>query len=222
MDNHGNYIQPISPAGTNPVWCHDGEHILFQGGYTYVLSIDIYGNNEKVVYQSADSLKFKLYDVSQSGEWLLGSEFMVYENEEGKAADTDDEILLININTGEKKYLTENDKEEGAPKFSPDESLIAFTRIDYISAGSRQILNLYVMNADGSGVIKLTDFSYNRGTISKAWSPDGKKIAFDNAERNLSFRPKADIFILDIDTGVIINITNTAKNIIENTLMDWE
>ena len=222
MDNYGELIRQVIQAGEKPIWCYDGEHILLPGGYTFVFKLDIYGNNFETIYESEDSIKFILGDVSQSGEWLLGSEFRIYKTEEGKAADTDLEVVMINITTGEKKYLTDNEVSDGSPKFNPDESLIAFSRMDVNESSSRQIYNLYVMNTDGSGVRQLTDFSYNNGTIRKAWSPGGKKIAFDNVERGAYYYRDSDIFIVDIESGEIIKITETAKDGLNYRLMDWK
>ena len=57
-----------------------------------------------------------------------------------------------------------------APAWSPDGSKIAFTR--YGANAS----DIYVMNADGSGIVQLTNTPGNDD--HPAWSPDGAKIAF--------------------------------------------
>ena len=54
------------------------------------------------------------------------------------------------------------------PAWSPDGSMLAFTRFD---EGSRGI---WRMNADGTGVVRLTDGEHQ----DPAWSPDGGSIAF--------------------------------------------
>ena len=58
----------------------------------------------------------------------------------------------------------------GNPAWSPDGKKIAFT-----SSGDGEI---FVMNADGSGVMRLTYFDAD--ALSLTWSPDGQKIAFSS------------------------------------------
>src|SRR5438270_12332836 len=60
-----------------------------------------------------------------------------------------------------------------APAWSPDGSKIAFTR--YGANAS----DIYVMNADGGGIVQLTNTPGNDD--HPAWSPDGSKIAFSSA-----------------------------------------
>lgn len=79
------------------------------------------------------------------------------------------EIFTINVETGEKRNLTQNLADDYLLSWSPDGSKIAFfsTRTDW--------LELYVMNADGTDVTQLT---YSRGTQTAyvspvSWSPDG-------------------------------------------------
>jgi TolB protein len=60
------------------------------------------------------------------------------------------------------------------PAWSPDGRKLAFVREPAEAPGG----DIYVMNADGSGLRALThDAGHNR---SPAWSPDGTRIAFDS------------------------------------------
>jgi Tol biopolymer transport system component len=64
------------------------------------------------------------------------------------------------------------------PAWSPDGTRIAFMAQEPGASGDDPDYNITVMNADGSGITKLTDFPGDDGF--PAWSPDGTKIAFSS------------------------------------------
>jgi hypothetical protein len=71
---------------------------------------------------------------------------------------------------GELVQLTDSDGSELAPAWSPDHSRIAF------QSNRDGNWEIYVANADGTGVRRLTDDDAEDG--EPAWTPDGKSIAF--------------------------------------------
>ena len=67
------------------------------------------------------------------------------------------------------------------PQVSPDGKLIAYCHVEEPSAdaaegASARNPDIYVMNADGSGVARLTDSAAS--DVYPTWSPDGSQIAF--------------------------------------------
>jgi dipeptidyl aminopeptidase/acylaminoacyl peptidase len=65
------------------------------------------------------------------------------------------------------------------PSWSPDGGQIAYTEVQKCAPCSIGItFTLNIMNADGSGLRKLTDAA---DSFSVAWSPDGKTIVFSEA-----------------------------------------
>ena len=70
------------------------------------------------------------------------------------------------------------------PTWAPDGARIAFVRTQGTSS------DIYVMNADGSNVVRRTD----GGGYSPAWSPDGTRIAF-SSRRDGQFR----IYVMRVD-----------------------
>ena len=79
--------------------------------------------------------------------------------------------------------------------WSPDGSRIAFTRVvpEHTRVRSRDGLEVFVMNADGSGETRLTNS--NTADYEMAWSPDGSRIAFISARHD----HLGDLFVMNAD-----------------------
>src|SRR5437879_9571458 len=78
-----------------------------------------------------------------------------------------------------------------SPAWSPDGSKIAFTRSD----------DVYVMNADGRGIVQLTN---TPGSDNQpAWSPDGSKIAFTSVRDG-----NHEIYVMNaVDGSGVVRLT---------------
>ena len=110
------------------------------------------------------------------------------------------DIYLIDPTSGKvQKRLTDSWAIDTSPTWSPDCSKLAFVSG---RAGSPQI---YVMNADGSGVRRLTfEGTYN---TSPNWSPKGEEIAFTARDRFNRF----DIFLVNLE-GDLTRLTQDQGN----------
>ena len=64
-----------------------------------------------------------------------------------------------------------------APAWSPDG-----TRIAFVSDRDGGFPELYLMNADGSGVTRLTNNAFVDGNPS--WAPDGSRLVFERCCEN--------------------------------------
>ena len=96
--------------------------------------------------------------------------------------------------------LTHNLSDDKHPCWSPDGKKIAFVGKDRDSN-----LDIFVMNADGTGKKNLTN---NPGRyLSLRWSPDGKKIAFQ-----LGGYDKYAIYVMNTDGSEQIRLTNNRAN----------
>jgi hypothetical protein len=88
-------------------------------------------------------------------------------------APDDQEIYVVGADgSGEKDLSRSPNTWELAPSWAPEGSRIAFTSV----RGNDQGPQIYVMNADGTGVHELTDSAEPHD--SPRWSPDGTRIAF--------------------------------------------
>ncbi len=84
--------------------------------------------------------------------------------------------------------------DDGAPSWSPDGKLIAFT------SNRDKAQQIYVMNADGTGVRRVSQGGFN--DMSPVWSPDGKWLAFASFREN-----STDVYIMDTNGGNVKRIT---------------
>ena len=85
------------------------------------------------------------------------------------------EIYVMDADGGNPVNLTRDGAYDQAPAWSPDGQRIAFER----SGGGGRGPQIFVMNADGSGVERLTHEPQASWGRSPAWSPDGSSIAYD-------------------------------------------
>jgi TolB protein len=91
------------------------------------------------------------------------------------------DVYVMNADGSGQRNLTHTPKAgEFGPAWSPDGQQIAFTR----HAGTSGEVRIVVMNADGSGKHAVTPKLAHTGdgwiTVTAAWSPDGRRIAFDH------------------------------------------
>ncbi len=122
------------------------------------------------------------------------------------------EICVMNSDGSGQRNLTSNPHWDCAPSWSPDGSRIAFItgRDDHAPAHCEADHckgEIYVMNADGSGVTRLTDNAAYDGHTR--WSPDGSSIAFVS-DRDAN----SEIYVMNADGSGQTNLTN-------NPAYDW-
>jgi len=105
-------------------------------------------------------------------------------------------------------------------RFSPDGKQISFIKIPD-SQTPFTVGELWTMSADGSNPRKLAAVDAGHGYAAN-WSPDGKQIAFvarenpDDEEANQSSDALiSNIYIVNVDTGKLTQVTNYANARVE-------
>ena len=122
------------------------------------------------------------------------------------------EVNVMNADGSEKQRLARIAWNFQAPAWSPDGQKLAFERrLDPTKYGGQCgscDIEVYVMNADGSGQQNLTRNVAQDN--SAAWSPDGEKIAFvsdRDGKPEGHFPPETDIHVMNADGSGQQNLT---------------
>ena len=221
--NSGEVLYQLTDNGGSGVWSPDGKHIIFSRMKSWASLInDLYiidsdGRNERVLFQT-DSLSVHATDWSQDTQKLLVGVIHYFYDSENRLNEERPKIGVFDMNTGSIQYIVEDDYLQNfGAKWSPDGS-----KIVYISGLYTQKYGIYLLDLNTDTTICLTDsLDYYSKVI---WSPDSKRIAFTKRNSNLTgrFGTCDDIFVMDIETRSIINITNTASDSISSEVMDWK
>ncbi len=108
------------------------------------------------------------------------------------------ELCLMNADGSNQVNLTNTpDSDEMYPHSAPDGKKISFVADEMV--GGRKVRNVYYMNLDGTGRVKVAD-----DARQPCWSPDGKTIAYLPAEfQKYTIRDYATkgLVFYDVETG---------------------
>lgn len=120
--------------------------------------------------------------------------------------DGHDQLYVMNADGSGLTRLTNSAGNDQAPAWSPDGSKIAFqSDRDAATLGDSTGVEIYVMNADGTGVTRLTSNSAFDG--APAWSPDGGTIIFDSQRDG-----NEEVYIMKPDGTGQTNITRASHD----------
>jgi Tol biopolymer transport system component len=185
----------------SPAWSPDGQHIAFLALHEQSVECELYimGADGSHVDSIADCVSLNWTDGppswSPDGRQIA---FAAIQPTFGMG------IFAVDVEGENSRWLTP-DIQGGhivtSPTWSPDGQHIAFVS-DH--EGSFQV---YVTNADGSGIRRLTPFAAS--SLAPAWSPDGQHLAF--AVWISSFT--TELFIMDVMGNSSRQITNSRESL---------
>jgi dipeptidyl aminopeptidase/acylaminoacyl peptidase len=122
-------------------------------------------------------------------------------------------LLLLSVFAlalaGDKRMTIEDSlavKQVGAPVFSPDGKLIAYTISEWDRKENRRVSHIWLVSADGGRATKLTNGE--KGESAPQWSPDGSRIAFI-ADRDKG----AQVWVIPFDGGEADKLTAEENNV---------
>lgn len=115
------------------------------------------------------------------------------------------DLWWANLTTGMELRITSTGQAEYDPAWSPIDNRIAYVSEE---TGNGDI---YMLNLDGSAVVRLTD---NLTNFDKhpTWSPDGTKIAFWS---DMGFAGNRQIWVVDLATKEMVSLS-------DNPFNDWD
>ncbi len=113
------------------------------------------------------------------------------------------ELYSMNPDGSDVVRLTNTpDDQESEASSSPDGTRILFESTPGPYGSDVVDPAIYVMNADGTGRVNLSNGSYDDG--DPVWSPDGSRIAFTSSRGEGS----SDIWVMNADGTGLLNLTN--------------
>ncbi len=186
--------------GADPVWSPDGERIAFAGGmgnewYLYVVDEDGSAQKQLTTHRS--------YPFMRDLAWSPHGDHIAFTSP-GKDG-RDAEVFVVEADSGLVRQLTDNvHAQDWEPEWSPDG-----TRIVYAADSRDGRREIFVMDADGDNVRRLTHRSGGReewlNNAWPVWSPDGARIAFNSNDTNRNWA----IFVMDADGGNLLQLTDS-------------
>jgi len=151
----------------NCQWSADGTRFLYQSGVRQADG----GVNSNIYFYNVES--GVIDTIVESPSFDGDPSFAPDENSILFVSDRDGnlDIYSKDLTTGEIKRLTVDPAHDAFPTYSPDATQIIFS-----SQRDKEDRDIFIMNADGTGVRRVTDLASNENINNASWSRDGTKI----------------------------------------------
>lgn len=188
-------VQRDSTANNFLVWSPDATRIAFASGHDgpspiYVVNIDGSGSAQPI-------------SAGEDPNWSPDGQQIAYV----VSAD----IFVMNPDGSDETNLTNGQGRNFDPDWSPDGKRIAFSSDRRFQPGDLYS-ELHIMNADGSGVVRLSNYAPPgdpRNDAEPDWSPDGRQIAFVL----VGWEAFCDVYVVNANGGYRRQIRGTISSL---------
>ncbi len=180
---------------------YDGRYLFFSNPYVENSNREIYRANVDGtgIVQILDEARAGHQCYCNTVRISSNGNRVVYTSEIGGEA----ELYSMNVDGSNQIPLTNTQGENAEPRFSPDGSKIVFVSSrDHV--GDINSTDIYVMNSDGSGTIRLTTDGFSHDPV---FSPDGTRIFY--SVFTLQGNEYGGIFVMNVDGS---NVTQLTQN----------
>jgi Tol biopolymer transport system component len=229
MAADGSGARPVSSgprkgqADVTPAWSPDGQRIAFvrlrfgeEALVSRLMTAAASGGDERVITEIRSGLLGSFGSPAWSPD---GNRILLTQQRLGKGGYFRPALYVVDVATGARTKLL-RDAEEGS--WSPDGERIAYTSVadrNGETCGSDQCNyngEIYVMRADGSGRVRLTESKAAEGHPD--WSADGERIAFAS-DRNYPPGENPELYSIRPDGSCLTWLTNGTAG---SAFPDWE
>ena len=217
MAADGSNPSPVTNDGRadrHPAWSPNGQRIAFEknvGSTTEVYTIRVDGTGEV-------RLTNNTFD-DEEPAWSPDGQRIAFTTDR----DGNDEVYLMNASDGSNPVnITNNVGRDGKPDWSPDGSMLLFDRNDFYGGDVTWVGNAEIMcmNADGSGVNRLTNDTIGAIDTQPAWSGNGSSLTF-NSDR-VAVGVNFEIYVADMNgCAGMTNVNRITTSSAKDAWSDW-
>ena len=202
--NRVNLTQGRHKSNSLPAWSPDGTKIAF---------VSNRDDNKEIYVMNADGKNLKNLTLHLDSDtcptWSPdGTKIAFWSRQVAGEIPILSDIFVMDADGANRTNITQNPRASNrTPSWSPDGSKIAYAaarNIDRVDPWNAN-LDIFVMNADGTNPVRLTEDG--RANWLPSWSPDGKRIVFDRTMLNDPIY--ADIYVINADGTGLVNLTQT-------------
>lgn len=232
LSSNGTTIRELTSSSLNVIW-YDNETIYYikSAGTVYsqynLYRMNIDDLNEELVYSQTDSTNISFAGFFDQTNWLA-TETIYSHDTSGTLTSSRGDIMSFNITSREKDYLIQDETRiESSPLLSPNKQRIVFRQYPSDDTGLPPH-NLYWFDLPDGNPQQLTFFTdfnvYQNGFY--AWGPNSDRIAVTNPdpmvlEWNSEESSYSDIYLINLQTGIVDTLTHGARDGSNSYVLDW-